>query len=207
MKRSLWFVYTVILSFFVGVTPAPLPAYAEEEASDTADVYDEDEDVQEQIDEFADEEADEERPSCKDAIKSLGADENVQLLKAQRAECKQLRQCKHTCRKDKREAKQAARAEKRDCKKDCKAKKGKDKRACKKECRQGKREAKREARAAKSDCVQKCRKEHLIGGCKEARGKFLGALGKWAKGVAGNKECQDKAKELFAQVEGIFGGG
>jgi len=116
--------------------------------------------------------------SCALAIKgcaSSGKDVAGEI-KASRAACKGLRDCKKVCKVDHKASKKVAKATKKDCKAACKGKKGKSKRACKKSCRKSKSASKKTNRGVKKDCLKSCRAEYKTPQCKSARKKLAKTL-------------------------------
>ncbi|MBM4357273.1 MAG: hypothetical protein FJ096_04110 [Deltaproteobacteria bacterium] len=178
------------------------PAVADD-ADDAAAEIDDEAAAEDEVDDLS-----EDGSSCIDAVKECDA--KFGLLKAvgsTRTACKDLRQCKRSCRGDAKAEKKRVKQASKSCKQECKAKKGKDRRACKKSCRDEKREAVKELRAGRKGCVTECRGKFLTPECKQARGGLLKATGECVKGLVKNKDCQEQAKDAFdsltkAQDEG-----
>ena len=108
---------------------------------------------------------------CANAIATCigGGKKTAEKIKASRAACEALRDCKKVCKDDKRDAKRHAKKDKKSCLQSCDSLKGKKKRQCKSECRQDKRSDKRDARRDKRSCVQTCRDNYKTKSCKKAR--------------------------------------
>ena len=95
-------------------------------------------------------------------------------VKAARAACADLRNCK-----------KAARGNKKQCKNGCKGLKGKEKRQCKKACRQDKRAG-----------FRSCREAYKTPACKGARLKMIKGIGKGIIGLAKNPACRKAMENL-----------
>ena len=95
-------------------------------------------------------------------------------LKAVRAACKDLRDCKKTARK-----------ESKKCKQGCKGLKGAELRQCKKDCRKDKRADKKS-----------CREAFKTPECKKARKTFAGKTFKGLLRLAKIKECREALSNL-----------
>jgi hypothetical protein len=168
------------------------PAVADE-AEDAAAEADDEAAAESDVDDLTDDES-----SCLEGLKECDA--KFGLLKSvgsTRAACKDLRQCKRSCRGDAKTEKKAIKQAAKSCKQECKGKKGKARRECKRSCRDEKREAVKELRAGRKGCVTQCRSKHLTPECKAARGGLLKAAGECVKTLVKNKDCQEQAKEAF----------
>ena len=117
--------------------------------------------------------------ACAKAIAGCGkgVGKSGKQIKATRAACAALRDCKKVCRVDKRETKHDNKDDKKVCVSRCdKKKKGKAKRACKQSCRQDKRGDNQDARQDKQACVTQCRADYKTPACKKARADLVKTL-------------------------------
>jgi hypothetical protein len=116
--------------------------------------------------------------SCALAIKGCasGGKDVAGEIKASRAACKGLRDCKKVCKVEHKDSKKAAESAKKDCKATCKGKKGKSKRACKKSCRKNKKTSRKPNESVKKGCLKACRAEYKTPQCKNARKKLAKTL-------------------------------
>ena len=116
--------------------------------------------------------------SCALAIKGCasGGKDVANQIRASRAACKGLRDCKKVCKVNHKTNNKAAKGSKKNCKAVCKGKKGKSKRACKKSCRKNKRSSQRSGKGVKKGCLKTCRAEYKTPQCKSARKQLAKTL-------------------------------
>jgi hypothetical protein len=116
--------------------------------------------------------------ACIKAIAGCGKGtvKTIKAVKASRAACEALRDCKKVCRVDKRATKKDNKGDKKACISSCDRKKGKAKRQCKKSCRKVKRGGNQEARGVKRGCMDSCRAQYKTKACKKARRKLVATI-------------------------------